>query len=130
MRGSFSEGINYTNQESSCVVIIGIPFDNYNNSHCKFKRKYFDKKKEEGEIKINGQKWYEIQAMIYLNQAIGRAIRKKDDYSVICIIDSQISKLKKNLSKWIDKNILIKVTSGDFENHVEKTKEFYSSFNN
>ena len=130
MKGSFSEGINYKNEESSCLFILGIPYENYSSPQIEWKKKYLDKKFKEKTSEINGFKWYEIQAMISLNQAIGRAIRKKDDYAVICIVDSKISSLKKYLSRWIEPEMIIEVNDDNFENEINKTKEFYKNFQN
>jgi len=50
----------------------------------KEKMKYFDTL---GKKEINGAAYYENLCMKTLNQAIGRAIRHKNDYACILLLD-------------------------------------------
>jgi Rad3-related DNA helicase len=65
---------------------------------------------------MKGKEWYELQAMVALNQALGRAIRRKTDFATICIVDSHISRkgIHEKLSRWIKELDEKKVTK---ENH-------------
>lgn len=52
---------------------------------------------------ISGEDWYTLQALRAVNQAVGRAIRHKDDYGIILMCDERFSSahLQLQLSRWL-----------------------------
>ena len=111
------------------VICIGIPFPNFNDDKIRFKKQYLNNKGKNKNINgYNnlGDKWYEADAMINVNQALGRVIRNKDDYGVmICIDERYILKSIKNLfSNWFSKNLEIKSLKENDELYMELNK-FY-----
>ncbi|TAQ83118.1 hypothetical protein B7494_g8557, partial [Chlorociboria aeruginascens] len=117
--GKMSEGINFSDRLGRCVVIVGLPYPNLMSAEWKAKLAYIEtstvsrlqqspssialgleskdgnvKKvmaKEEAERrgKEAGREFYENSCMRAVNQSIGRAIRHKNDYAAIVMIDGR-----------------------------------------
>jgi len=130
-RGKISEGIDFTDNMSRAVVITGLPFPPAFDPKVKLKREYLDgtrasksmTSKEAGGFggtddtvlaeasgtateKVNvlsGHEWYSQQAHRAVNQAIGRAIRNRNDYGAILLLDSRYAQPpnQQGLSKWV-----------------------------
>ena len=130
MKGSFSEGVNFENEETESVFICGIPYADLTNDFVTFKMKYLEEKHSTRKSIINGNEWYDLQAMIALNQSVGRAIRRKNDHATVCIIDSQITKLSlhSKLSKWIREITHTRVVPENYKNCLIISKEFNLKF--
>ena len=95
-RGKLSEGLDFSDDYARCVSVVGIPYPNLTDYKIQFKRDWLDRKKPG-----LGSRWYSESAIRAVNQAIGRAIRHKDDYAAIILIDDRYLGLKSSLSKWI-----------------------------
>jgi regulator of telomere elongation helicase 1 len=132
MRGTLSEGVNFENKESTSLIILGIPYNDFNEESIYLKQRYLDNKYNIGEHVMKGREWYELQAMVALNQALGRAIRRKTDFATICIVDSHITRkgIHDKLSKWIKELDEKKVTKENCLLMFEKTVKFYRDFSN
>lgn len=98
-RGKLSEGIDFKDEQSRSVVLVGIPYPSLSDIAIKLKKEYQDESKS----LLTGTQWYEQQAYRALNQAIGRVIRHKNDYGAIFLLDGRFQKMKtvNNLSKWM-----------------------------
>ncbi|KAI5180834.1 chromosome transmission fidelity protein 1, partial [Pancytospora epiphaga] len=87
MGGRLSEGINFSDDLCRLVIVVGVPFPT-NNLEFEERCKY--------------NKDYAVQsAMNVVNQSIGRALRHKDDYAAIVLLDMRYCSLKTHLSQWI-----------------------------
>ncbi|CDW87763.1 fanconi anemia group j protein [Stylonychia lemnae] len=102
-KGKLSEGIDFSDNDARCVIILGIPYSDFNDAKTVIKQEILDQKFRNKTSPINGQQWYEMDAMKSINQAMGRVIRHKNDFGTIVIIDSglQNQKMRSKLSKWI-----------------------------
>ena len=100
-RGSSSEGIDFSDDNARMVICIGIPYANYGDDKIKKKKEFLNNKE-----KFLGNKWYEADAMVNVNQSLGRVIRNKDDYGVMICIDERFNNysIKSMFSDWIYKN--------------------------
>lgn len=107
--GTFSEGVNFSDDLCRLLILIGIPYPT------------IDTEMNE-RLKYSGFDWYTQTAMKKVNQTIGRAIRHKEDYAAIVLIDKRYKNLRKYLSPWILNNL--EVTSLD--SVKLKTKKFLS----
>lgn len=79
-----SEGINFSDDLARTLVVCGLPFANSQSTEIKEKMSYYDRV---GDQTFKGNDYYENLCMKTLNQAIGRAIRHKQDYATIVLVD-------------------------------------------
>lgn len=87
MGGSLSEGVNFSDDVCRLLIVVGVPYPTRTLEI--IERSKF-------------MKHYEILvAMKTVNQAVGRAIRHKDDYAAIVLLDSRYQHLKDKLSPWL-----------------------------
>lgn len=124
MRGKISEGMDFRDNFARCVIICGIPYPYAKDPKILEKKNFLDKQlwlynkethsaDKPGFGCISGALWYKQQATRAVNQAIGRGIRHKNDYSAIILADRRY-KWKNNqqhLSSWI-------------KPHIQETKNF------
>lgn len=112
--GSLSEGINFSDNLCRLIIIIGIPFptpkmDLYERNEY-FKEKNIDLMK--------------CMAFKIVNQALGRALRHKNDWASMILIDSRYKKEKENIVSWIGE----KIKYGNV-NECKKMAENFISYN-
>ena len=127
VNGSLSEGINFSDRLGRAVIVIGMPFPNPHSAEWKAKMEYIEQKTRErhhvagGSVieaeksgKAAAQSFYENATMRAVNQAIGRAIRHKNDYAAILLIDRRYAteRIQAKLPGWI-KNSMKKPESVD-----------------
>ncbi|KAF2402582.1 DNA repair helicase [Trichodelitschia bisporula] len=97
MSGSLSEGINFADALGRAVVVIGMPYPNPHTAEWKAKSAYIAQKtdamrKDTGtgpNGKEAAREFYENATMRAVNQAIGRAIRHRNDYAAILLLDQR-----------------------------------------
>ncbi|KAI8613865.1 helicase C-terminal domain-containing protein [Chytriomyces sp. MP71] len=103
--GKMSEGINFSDNMARAVIMVSLPYPSKNSPELVEKMRYID-----SEVKVefklpcsNSSEYYENLCMRALNQSIGRAIRHKDDYAAIYLIDKRFSnkKVRDKLPGWI-----------------------------
>ncbi|ORZ11058.1 helicase C-terminal domain-domain-containing protein [Absidia repens] len=125
-RGKISEGIDFSNNYCRAVVAVGIPYPNLKDTQVSLKRSYNDTKKRNYPARrvIGGDDWYTIQGYRAINQALGRCIRHKKDWSGIILLEERF-KYRKNidgLSKWIQK--LCKIHDQGFQTAITDLQSF------
>ncbi|ELA42081.1 uncharacterized protein VICG_00930 [Vittaforma corneae ATCC 50505] len=87
MGGSLSEGINFSDEVCRLLVVVGVPYPT---------------RSVEIMERAKSVKDYEtLVAMKTVNQTVGRAIRHKDDYAAIVLLDCRYLALKERLSPWL-----------------------------
>ena len=128
--GKMSEGINFSDRLGRCVVIVGLPFPNINSAEWRAKMEYIEasftrrlsspdakdpplhgkdpavalsKKEIETKAKEAAREFYESACMRAVNQSVGRAIRHREDYAAIVMIDTRFGneRIKGKLPGWI-----------------------------
>eukprot|EP00111_Clytia_hemisphaerica_P008661 TCONS_00025337-protein len=102
--GKMSEGINFSDDLGRCIVMVGLPYPNKNSPELIEKMEFLNKN-----IGPNaGSEHYENICMKAVNQSIGRAIRHKNDYACILMVDQRYSKtsVNKKLPSWIRKQLV------------------------
>ncbi|CAG0901423.1 unnamed protein product, partial [Cyprideis torosa] len=92
MGGKMSEGINFSDDLGRCVIVVGLPYPNKQSVELQEKMKYLDHSDLPGSLK--GSQLYHNLCMKAVNQSIGRAIRHRDDYAQILLLDSRIRVLQ------------------------------------
>lgn len=99
-RGKMSEGIDFSDDFARCVSIVGVPFPNLSDIKVETHKQWLERRKPG-----SGSRWYIETAIRAVNQAIGRAIRHKDDYAAIVLFDQRYEGLRNLISKWIRPSI-------------------------
>jgi regulator of telomere elongation helicase 1 len=99
-RGKMSEGLDFSDEFARGVCVVGVPFPNLGDFKVDLHRKWL-----ECRCRGSGSRWYTETAMRAVNQAIGRAIRHKNDYAVVLLFDQRYDGFRGLLSKWIHPSI-------------------------
>ncbi|EON69697.1 hypothetical protein W97_08957 [Coniosporium apollinis CBS 100218] len=112
--GSLSEGINFSDALGRGVMVIGLPFPNPHSAEWKARMEYIANKPPgpTGGTKVNGKEaardFYENTCIRAVNQCIGRAIRHKEDYASILLIDRRyaMDRIQAKLPGWIKESLV------------------------
>ncbi|KFZ13095.1 hypothetical protein V501_03880 [Pseudogymnoascus sp. VKM F-4519 (FW-2642)] len=115
--GKMSEGINFSDRLGRCVIIVGLPFPNIMSGEWKAKMSYIEtatierlEAASEGTLssrqaarKAEAREFYENACMRAVNQSVGRAIRHKNDFASIIMVDGRFGKegIRGKLPGWI-----------------------------
>jgi len=118
-RGKLSEGIDLGNHFSRAVVLVGLPFPSTQDPRVKLKKSYLDQSKNKN---FTGQDWYMLQMKRALNQAVGRAIRHKDDYGCVFLLDYRYESKTNDLSKWCRNFVR---TPSSYQDMMSEVKKFF-----
>ncbi|CAJ1397004.1 unnamed protein product [Effrenium voratum] len=84
-RGRASEGLSLSDVAVRGVICVGIPLRPLNPA-VRLKRSYYDQVKPNGK---NGEDWYSQDAHRAVNQALGRAVRHRQDYGAVVLVDER-----------------------------------------
>lgn len=106
--GKMSEGINFSDKLGRGVIVVGLPFANKDSLELKEKMNYLDIKSRNSKTKsTTGSEYYENLCMRAVNQSIGRAIRHKNDFACVLLVDQRYSqaRIKNKLPRWMSKDI-------------------------
>jgi chromosome transmission fidelity protein 1 len=118
--GKLSEGINFSDELGRAVVAVGLPFPNANGAEWKAKIEHVGRTKHDAAIIIGssekdakaigtaaGKDFYANACMRAVNQCIGRAIRHRNDYAAILLLDTRFAteRIEKKLPAWIRDNM-------------------------
>jgi len=145
--GKMSEGINFSDRLGRCVVIVGLPYPNINSPDWKARIEYIEsttlKRLTEGEqapfhsrrgeamaaAKQAARDFYENACMRAVNQSIGRAIRHRNDYAAIVLVDRRFSteRIKGKLPRWIQGGLVHGSESGGLGQMMSKLTGFFRS---
>ena len=94
--GKLSEGINFGDDLGRCVVMVGLPYPNPSDPELKERMNYMDRSFAEHtgdsessltKVALSSREYYTNLCMKAVNQCIGRAIRHKQDYASIILLD-------------------------------------------
>ncbi|KAI9800215.1 MAG: hypothetical protein M1825_004199 [Sarcosagium campestre] len=120
--GKMSEGINFSDRLGRGVIVVGLPFPNIHSAEWKAKlghleKSFYERSASESSnlsescrramSKSVARDFYENTCMRAVNQSIGRAIRHRNDYAVIILVDRRYAgeKIQSKLPTWIKKGI-------------------------
>ncbi|XP_015834926.2 ATP-dependent DNA helicase DDX11 [Tribolium castaneum] len=103
--GKLSEGLNFSDDLGRCVIVVGLPYANITAPDLKEKMSHLDKIEGSGA----GKRFYESLCMKAVNQSIGRAVRHKNDYATILLLDERYNRTatKEALPDWIKKSLKV-----------------------
>ncbi|KAF3934696.1 hypothetical protein ABW20_dc0105426 [Dactylellina cionopaga] len=133
--GKMSEGINFSDNLGRAVIMVGLPFPNVRSAEWKAKMEFVeqsmversgesgDRSKTLQAAKAAAQEYYENACMRAVNQSIGRAIRHRNDYAVILLLDKRFGRANiwGKLPKWIRDGTT--ATSQPITETVERVEE-------
>ncbi|PCH02256.1 Helicase-like, DEXD box c2 type [Penicillium occitanis (nom. inval.)] len=129
--GRLSEGINFSDKLGRGVLIVGLPFPNIHSAVWKAKIGRIEKqtyakltqngtelsmlrrREAETAAKAAGRDFFENSCMRAVNQCIGRAIRHRNDYAAIILIDRryETQRIQGKLPAWIRQSLVSSATS-------------------
>lgn len=117
--GKLSEGINFSNKLGRGVLIVGLPFPNIRSPVWQAKLEYIEEKtyqdgrsgseaSRRSSAKAAARDFYENACMRAVNQCIGRAIRHRNDYAAIILVDKRYERpnIQAKLPGWIRQSIV------------------------
>ena len=105
--GSLSEGINFSDALGRAVIVVGLPFPDPHNVEWKARLDYISSSSvADQRFKHPDEAAFEFSenaCMRAVNQCIGRAIRHKDDFAAILLLDHRYNRasIKNKLPGWI-----------------------------
>lgn len=134
--GKMSEGINFSDKLGRGVIIVGMPFPNIQSAEWKAKLAYIEKSMVgRGGTTADGKKaareFYENACMRAVNQSIGRAIRHRNDYACILMLDQRYDsqRIRAKLPGWIQKGLVLDGGRQPFKEISNDVVEFFKSKN-
>jgi Rad3-related DNA helicase len=85
-RGKVAEGINLPKNLVKTLCMIGIPYANIGDIHIKKKNEYWSKNP------LHTLSWLEYDAFCAVNQALGRLLRRSEDYGSFVFLESRYTR--------------------------------------
>lgn len=132
--GKMSEGINFSDRLGRGVIVVGLPFPNVQSAQWKAKLEYIEKSTiEQGSSrdqgKAAGREFSENACMRAVNQSIGRAIRHRNDFASIILLDRryQTPRVADKLPNWIKQGIMQKQGGNNFKEVISSLGTFFKS---
>jgi len=153
--GKMSEGINFSDRLGRCVVIVGLPYPNINSPDWKARIEYIEsttlkrltaptetlgdtlssaaaqppmsRPEALAAAKQASRDFYENACMRAVNQSIGRAIRHKDDYAAIVLVDRRYGtpRIRGKLPGWIQGGLVEGSEKGGLGQMMGKLSGFF-----
>ncbi|KAK5625478.1 hypothetical protein RRF57_001194 [Xylaria bambusicola] len=142
--GKMSEGINFSDRLGRCVIIVGLPYPNINSPDWNARIEYIEsttvKQLTECEAprprseamaaaKQAAREFYENACMRAVNQSIGRAIRHRNDYASIVLVDRRFGtdRIRQKLPGWIQKGLINGSEDGGLGQMMSHLNGFFRS---
>lgn len=128
LNGALSEGVNFSDELCRCLVIVSLPFPQKTEIFS-CKERYFNGSVDDYNEYEN--LYRKVMCMKTVNQCIGRAVRHRNDYSTILLVDHRYNstEIKQMLPNWVAENIPNDtLIEWNFENNVIlKLRDFYTN---
>ncbi|KAJ3041414.1 DEAD H (Asp-Glu-Ala-Asp His) box helicase 11 [Rhizophlyctis rosea] len=126
--GKLSEGINFSDHLGRAVVMFGLPYPPKNSPEVQEKLNFIANRaapKHPAAAHEAGEEYYHNMAMKGVNQSIGRAIRHKNDYAVVLLLDERYTqhRVSDRLPHWIRQCRM--ETPAQFEPAVDHVRQFF-----
>ncbi|KAL9606008.1 MAG: hypothetical protein Q9179_000796 [Wetmoreana sp. 5 TL-2023] len=134
--GKMSEGINFSDKLGRGVIVVGLPFPNIHSAQWKAKLEYIERStlargKSGAEGKAAGREFYENACIRAVNQSIGRAIRHRNDFASILLLDRRYStpRITNKLPGWIKEGLSEEGTTATFSDIFQGLQNFFKQKN-
>lgn len=136
--GKLSEGINFSDKLGRVVLCIGLPYPNIKSAQWQAKVEYIERIKHEKSrseglseqesktrAQAAGREYADNTTMRAVNQSIGRAIRHKNDYAAIFLVDRRYttSRIQNKLPAWLRESI--RTRADPWQTIGEDCKKFF-----
>ncbi|KAI0164563.1 DNA repair helicase [Xylariaceae sp. FL1272] len=138
--GKMSEGINFSDRLGRCVIIVGLPYPNIHSPDWKARIEYIEsttvqrlnhmpREQAVATAKQAARDFYENACMRAVNQSIGRAIRHRNDYAAIILLDRRFSmdRVKGKLPGWIQNGLIEGSENGGLGQMMGRLSSFFRS---
>lgn len=120
-RGKVSEGVDFDHHLGRCVIMFGIPYVYTQSRILKARLEYL---RDQYQIREND--FLTFDAMRHAAQCVGRALRGKTDYGIMCFADKRFARYDKRgkLPKWIQEHLKDSLCNLSIEEGVQIAKRF------
>ena len=121
-----SEGIDFADKACRGVILTCIPYAGAKDPLVMHKRSFLDKRRANDGESYSGNEWYSQTAMRAVNQALGRAIRHKNDFGAVILADERFANenARNQLSLWLRPSIQVHSV---FNSVVSGLRDFFQS---
>lgn len=111
---NMTEGLDLVDDACRCQIMIKVPFPNLSDKRIK------------GRMNIEGDLFYHIMTLEAIGQAVGRAVRSKDDWADFYILDASFGYLYNRYKKMLPKDFVecVKVKNSKYDEVEKKTVDF------
>lgn len=112
-RGRLSEGMNFSDRNARCVMVVGVPYANHTDLFVRLKRSFLtessQKRRKESPpaVAFTGEDWYRSEAMRAVSQSIGRVIRHQNDFGTVILADERFTGLSEYLPQWLQPSMSV-----------------------
>ena len=129
------------------MIVVGLPFANVKDEELSARMEYLDIQQKQAANNSSssltaGRAYYEALCARGVNQSVGRAIRRKDDYATMIFLDQRwcekdkrntttttqntaLGKYQQTLPGWISREL--KVVDGTFGEAVRHVAQFFKA---
>ena len=99
--GKLAEGINFGDELGRCIIMVGLPYPNPSDPELQERLKYIDRCAGQQQLTastVASREHYSNLCMKAVNQCIGRAIRHRQDYAAIMLVDVRYASLSSSVA--------------------------------
>lgn len=120
-RGKVSEGVDFEHHLGRCVIMFGIPYVYTQSRILKARLEYM---RDNYQIREND--FLTFDALRSAAQCVGRALRSKTDYGIMCFADKRFSRYDKRgkLPQWIQEHLKDYLNNLSIEEALQVAKRF------
>ena len=120
-RGKVSEGVDFEHHLGRCVIMFGIPYVYTQSRILKARLEYM-----RDHYNIRENDFLTFDAIRSASQCVGRALRGKTDYGIMCFADKRFARFDKKgkLPKWIQEHLKEHLCNLSIEEAVQISKRF------
>jgi len=88
--GKLAEGINFGDDLGRCAVMVGLPYPNHADPELQERLKFVDRSTQGAECGGQASREHYLNlCMKAVNQCVGRAIRHRQDYAAVLLVDGR-----------------------------------------
>lgn len=110
--GSLSEGLNFSDALGRGIVVVGLPYPNIHSAEWTARLEYINQAAVAGGATVDegrrrGKEFVENKCLRAVNQCVGRAIRHREDWAVVLLLDSRWNgeAVKSKLPGWVRRGL-------------------------